>query len=64
MEVISAAQQEMNSIIAERRITTALNKNVPSAVDYVFEIGSEVSVFVKRRTHGQAHLLLSRQTTR
>jgi hypothetical protein len=33
MEVTSAAQQEMNSIIAERRITTALNKNVPSAVD-------------------------------
>jgi hypothetical protein len=45
MEVITAAQQEMNSIIAERRITTALNKNVPSAVDYISEIGSEVLVF-------------------
>jgi hypothetical protein len=45
MDFISAAQQVKNSIIVERRRTTALNKSVPSAVDYVFEIGSEVLVF-------------------
>jgi hypothetical protein len=48
MTAISLAKMEMNSIIAERRITTALMKIAPSSVDYVFAVDDEVHVFRER----------------
>jgi transposase InsO family protein len=48
MAAISLAKMEMNSIIAERRVNTALRKNAPSSVDYVFAVDDEVLVFRER----------------
>eukprot|EP00171_Calliarthron_tuberculosum_P023580 IDg23580t1 len=39
MKILSEAHMEMNTIIAEKRIATALQKNVTSAVDRVYKIG-------------------------
>jgi hypothetical protein len=58
MEVIAAAQMKMNSIIAERRISTALAKNIPSAAEHVYAVGDEVLAFRKREVLGPARLRL------
>jgi hypothetical protein len=50
MEVIAAAQMEMNSIIAERRIATALAKNIPSAAEHVYAVGDEVLAFREKES--------------
>ena len=42
MDALQIAQKEMNSIIAERRVRTALSKEVPPAADIVYQIGEEV----------------------
>jgi hypothetical protein len=48
MEVIAAAQMEMNSIIAERNIETALAKNIPSTAEHVYAVGDEVLSFQEK----------------
>jgi hypothetical protein len=50
MEFIAAAQMEMNSIIAERRIATTLAKNIPSAAEYVYAVGDEVLDFREKES--------------
>ena len=45
MEVLTMAQREMNTIIAQRRIITALTKNIPSASDRFYSIDDEVLVY-------------------
>lgn len=45
MEIIKTAHAEMNSIIAERRITAALTRNVPSAADRHYKPNDEVLVY-------------------
>jgi hypothetical protein len=48
MKVLATANAEMNSIIAERRILTALQKSIPAASVHSFDIGDEVLVFRER----------------
>jgi transposase InsO family protein len=50
MEVIAAAQMEMNSIIAERRIATALAKNIPSAAEHGYAVEDEVLAFLEKES--------------
>jgi hypothetical protein len=57
MAATSLAKMEMNSIIAERKVTTAWRKNAPSSVDYVFAVDEEVLVF-RERTHSWTGPLL------
>lgn len=45
MEVLAAAQKEMNTIIAERRIITALTTNTPSSVDEVYQVGDKILIY-------------------
>ena len=45
MKALITARQEMNSIIAERRVTTALQKSFPSSIDRVYKKGDEILVF-------------------
>jgi hypothetical protein len=45
MAAIAAAQMEMSAIVSENRITAALNHNVPSSVDRIYEVGEEVLVY-------------------
>jgi hypothetical protein len=45
MDVLATANSEMNSIIAERRIQTALQKAIPAASLNTFDIGDEVLVY-------------------
>lgn len=49
MEIIAAAQMEMNTIIAERRIAEALRRQAPSGIETVYEIGDEVLVYRERK---------------
>jgi hypothetical protein len=48
MKVLATANAEMNSIIAVRRILTALQKSIPAASFHSFYIGDEVLVFRER----------------
>ena len=48
MVALSKAQMEMNAVIAERRILAALARSIPTATDFVFEIGQEVLVYQER----------------
>jgi hypothetical protein len=50
IKVIAATQMEMNSISAERRITTALAKNIPSAAEHVYAVGGEVLAFREKES--------------
>jgi len=45
LEIIKTAQAEMNSIVAERKIMTALSKNVPAAADRTYKLGEEILVY-------------------
>ena len=45
MEALASAQMEMNSIIAERRISAALQRNIPRSAGQVLEVGDEVLVY-------------------
>lgn len=39
MEIATKEQMEMNVIVVERRVKTALSKNIPQYADHVFRIG-------------------------
>ena len=43
--MIKSAQAEMNSIVAERKVLSALTRNIPPAADRVFKLGEEVLVY-------------------
>ena len=45
---LSKAQMEMNAVVAERRILAALTRSIPTATDFVFELGQEVLVYQER----------------
>jgi hypothetical protein len=45
MDVLATANLELDSIIAERRIQTALQKAIPAASINTFDIGDEVLVY-------------------
>lgn len=45
MEALTTAQSEMITIVASRRISTALTKHVPTPADGTYKIGEEVLVF-------------------
>lgn len=45
MAIISKVQAEMNTIIAEKRVRSALNRNIPLAVDRVYKMREEVLVY-------------------
>lgn len=48
MKILSEARIEMNTTIAEKRIATALQKNVTSAADRVYMFGDEVLVYEEK----------------
>jgi hypothetical protein len=58
MEVIAAAQMEMNSIFAERRIATALVKNIPSAAVHCTQSEMKCLPSERRKILGPARLRL------
>lgn len=41
MEVIAKSQMEMNAIIAERRISSALSRKIPQYADHIDRIGEK-----------------------
>lgn len=45
MEILPAAQAEMISIVAERKIMTALTRDIPPAADRVYKTGEEILVY-------------------
>lgn len=46
LEAIAIAQLKMNVIVAERRVATALSKNLSQYADYIFRIArSSSSIF-------------------
>lgn len=47
MKDIAKAEMEMNAIVAERRVSTALNENVPRYADSIFRIGDRTLVYTK-----------------
>lgn len=49
MEIIAAAQMEMNTIIAERRIAEALRRQSQSGIETVNEIGDEVLLYTEKK---------------
>ena len=44
MAIISTAQMQMNAIVIERRVATALSRNIPPASDRNSNLGDEVLV--------------------
>lgn len=48
VKIMVEAQMEMNAIVAEKRISTALSKNVPAAADRNYHPGEEVLVYRKK----------------
>lgn len=44
MKILSAAQMEMNAINAERRVLSALNRNIPPTADRVNNLGDKIVV--------------------
>jgi hypothetical protein len=48
MRVITAAQAEYNTIVAERRLLSALQSRVPAAADRIYQVGEEVLVWRER----------------
>jgi hypothetical protein len=48
MDVLATANLEMNTIVAERRIQTALLKAIPAASLNILDIGDEVLVYIQR----------------
>lgn len=44
MEALAAPQAETNSVIAERKIMTALTRDIPSAADRHYDMGDVVLV--------------------
>ena len=48
MLALSKAQLGRNAVVAERCILAALTKSIPTATDYVFELGQEVLVYQER----------------
>lgn len=45
MQVLSAAQAEMSAVIAERKIKTALTRDIASAANRVYKTAEEVLVY-------------------
>lgn len=45
MEAIAKAQMEMNAIVAEWRVLTALSRNVSQYAGYIFRIGDRALVY-------------------
>lgn len=45
MEILTNAQIEMNSIVAERKLLAALIRNVPYYGDYVYKKGDQVIIY-------------------
>ena len=39
---------EMSAVVAERRILAALTRSIPTATDFVFEMGQEIVVYQER----------------
>jgi hypothetical protein len=54
LDVLATTNSEMNSIIAERRIQTALQKAIPAASLNTFDIGDEVLVYRGNPIYGKA----------
>ena len=50
MNAIKSAQAEMNSIIAECRIMTALKSDMPPAADRTYKLGEEALVYNEDKT--------------
>jgi Reverse transcriptase (RNA-dependent DNA polymerase) len=48
MAALDAAQIEISAIVSENRITAALNHNVPSSVNRIYEVGEEVLAFCEK----------------
>lgn len=47
MKIAAEAQTEMNTIIAERRNLSALNRKIPQFADHIFRIGEKALAFSK-----------------
>jgi len=48
MDALATLQKEMNAIIAERRVLTALNRDIPPAADRVYSLGEKVLVYSEK----------------
>lgn len=55
MDYLAIAQAEVNSIVAKRRIFSALPRDIPPAADRISLVGEEVSVFPEGRKHRSGH---------
>ena len=56
MAILAAAQMEMNATVADRRVATALSRNIPPASDRNYNLGDEVLVFSELENNGKDHL--------
>ena len=54
MQILSAAQMEMNATVAERLVLDALNCNIPPAPDWIYTLGDGILVFSEQENlwHG------------
>lgn len=57
MAMIKETQAEMNCSIAERRVLTALTRDIPPAADRTYNIGEEVLVYSEEEKNGWVHAL-------
>lgn len=63
MRILAEAQMEINAIVAEKRMQTALNRYVPAAADKVFIPEEKVPIHREKDKNGLDLSMLSNFTT-
>lgn len=59
MDVLATTREEMEDIVAKKRIMIALLKAVQSAADRVHEIGEEVWVYREKKKAWEGQMLIT-----